>query len=635
MSTVNNIFQVFRRWNLNERSAIQLEDLTCVLDRVGKVNQESSSSFFRSVDTDQDGRIDYGDLQRWFLGSTALTGSRLLHRCKCPDGHELSVFQPDVDGWCCEECGEDLEASQTVLRCEECDGVCWCVACGLQTTDVPSIEKVLLAAIPKTAATARVTIASPEPAAVPMAAAVEAAAAVTATLGASTPGDNGAPTSAQLGVADMAMEADRPRKARRTGSLDFMGEGQGTPAEEQYIDSLINQLACKGVDPRLDAISGLSCLVKDNRLAGAVGNHMRALALQLERKGDTSVHNEMLTFLRRLAELGQADGVGLYAYLYAQCLGDDDIVIVRKASMLFAIVAREGSSELLTRYIPNLMDCFERVAFRITAPLEALQAIAEGGNGAAVAPLVQRLEPLLLSLNSRGRSSTCNLFGSVFRGGGGDFVYRASIKDDVKVDEATASQRAPSLLRKLLLIVRDEEDEDVRRHAAQALQQMVLSNEDITSVLRSCHSLIMFNCLGVLQGKHNSEARGIISEILGQDSCRPDASKSNDEEDGPEQCAICFHPGLRCQRGGSKTLPCGHAFHANCVRDWFNWELQCGRGRSCPLCRAVAPAASECNVGSPVHRQRSTTLPVGRQNSVARLRAEVGAARAHAQAQAA
>merc|ERR1712039_490556 len=128
------------------------------------------------------------------------------------------------------------------------------------------------------------------------------------------------------------------------------------------------------------------------------------------------------------------------------------------------------------------------------------------------------------------------------------------------------------------------------------------------------------------------EARSIISEILGLDLSRPTGKASAskyDDEGGPEACSICFTVGLRCQRGGPQMLPCGHTFHALCISDWFSWEANCGRKRTCPLCRGIAPDEAEGTQGAHTTHQ-ACGKSVARLNSVTRLRTAVEIARAQA-----
>ena len=48
--------------------------------------------------------------------------------------------------------------------------------------------------------------------------------------------------------------------------------------------------------------------------------------------------------------------------------------------------------------------------------------------------------------------------------------------------------------------------------------------------------------------------------------------------DEPTLCAVCLQP---CVGTAAHTLECGHAFHTNCIVNWF----RCGGG-TCPVCRA-------------------------------------------------
>jgi hypothetical protein len=47
----------------------------------------------------------------------------------CSDGHDLSCFSPQVDGFYCEECYIDLEEGKSCLRCIDCGGLTYCYEC--------------------------------------------------------------------------------------------------------------------------------------------------------------------------------------------------------------------------------------------------------------------------------------------------------------------------------------------------------------------------------------------------------------------------------------------------------------------------------------------------------------------------
>jgi hypothetical protein len=325
------------------------------------------------------------------------------------------------------------------------------------------------------------------------------------------------------------------KKRRSLLSLDILSEGKGTPAEDEYIEDLVGQLSSKRVQLCLDALEELSRLVKDRRLAAALSGHIRALVMVLETREDQAVLSEVLGLLRRLAELGQAEIVGVHAYVFSKCLSNVDIVIARKAAMLFGVVAREGGAALLTKYIPSLADCFQQAQHKITAPLEALQAIACHGESMAVAAIADRLQAILLSLDSRGRGAVCNIFVAIFRGSGANTLYRSITRHSAKENSSKLKDDSGCLLRSLLLIIRDDDDGCARLLAAQTLQSIVLFNGDIANILRSKHSLLMFNCLGTLYQRHDHdihEAYNIITEIFGLDDISGQSSSGLESGDG-------------------------------------------------------------------------------------------------------
>eukprot|EP00930_Biecheleria_cincta_P103958 TRINITY_DN96070_c0_g1_i1.p1 TRINITY_DN96070_c0_g1~~TRINITY_DN96070_c0_g1_i1.p1 ORF type:complete len:595 (-),score=78.83 TRINITY_DN96070_c0_g1_i1:138-1922(-) len=579
--------QIFRRFDLNLQSTISREELRAVCTK------SSSQALFLQLTSGES--LKYSDLESWFTSQGAFEHMN----CCCSDGHDLSPFEPESDGWCCEECGEDLHADQRVWRCKDCDGLCWCAQCIIETVDVKTLEKTLLNLLGG-AKTDSVASSSTASTAASSAAAESDVADSPQTANGSTP---------RLTDSTESPNASPMKRYRKRGTLDVLNEGKGTPAEEQYIQDLVSQLPSRHVDLQMGALGELQGFVKDRRLAAAVSEHMLALVSPFD-KSDTCFHSEMLTFLRCLVDHGQAETVASHSYAYVPCLAHGDLVVARKAAMLFCSIAREGSAELVTRYVPKLMECCERLNYSITAPLEALQAISDSGEALAVAPVLSRCLPKLRSGNVRNKTSICNLLGSVFAKGGGGPIY-----------DLVAEDSADSPLGALLCLVRDEEDSDVCLAAALALQSIILFKEKTVALLKDRHSLLMFNCLGKLQGTLNREARSIIKEILGLDLSSHDGKETLEGDDGTEVCAICFTVGLRCQRGGPQSLQCGHTFHANCIDDWYNWEKKCGRERTCPLCRRVESSPGKSSAG------QGASSPARRIDSVTRLRTTVNAAR--------
>lgn len=111
-----------------------------------EASAEAINALFMHIDAAGDGLMDYNEFAEWLCSSGIPLSNAMSQLLHCPDGHNFQQFSPQVDGWCCEECGEDLLANQEVLQCAECDGQCWCIQCSLQQSDVRSIEELALAA---------------------------------------------------------------------------------------------------------------------------------------------------------------------------------------------------------------------------------------------------------------------------------------------------------------------------------------------------------------------------------------------------------------------------------------------------------------------------------------------------------
>jgi len=144
---------MFCKWDLGREGAIRLDTLVKILTSVTDMSEEAIQLLFEHIDADFDGRIDYTEFSKWLFASVSASNSALLRECCCPDGHKFSVFVPEVDGWCCEECGDDLMIHQESLQCPECANLSWCIKCTLQQANVEIVEAFTLAAVRSTMAT--------------------------------------------------------------------------------------------------------------------------------------------------------------------------------------------------------------------------------------------------------------------------------------------------------------------------------------------------------------------------------------------------------------------------------------------------------------------------------------------------
>jgi len=150
---VDSVWRVFCKWDLDKCGAISQGVLLKVLTEIADMSEEAIHVLFEHVDSDANGSIDYEEFSNWLFSSGLPSSTALLQECRCPDGHEFSIFAPDVDGWCCEECGDDLDVHQEALKCAECAGLCWCIKCTVQQTDVEIVEALALVAARTVAAT--------------------------------------------------------------------------------------------------------------------------------------------------------------------------------------------------------------------------------------------------------------------------------------------------------------------------------------------------------------------------------------------------------------------------------------------------------------------------------------------------
>ncbi|GJN33968.1 hypothetical protein PR202_gb22599 [Eleusine coracana subsp. coracana] len=61
--------------------------------------------------------------------------------------------------------------------------------------------------------------------------------------------------------------------------------------------------------------------------------------------------------------------------------------------------------------------------------------------------------------------------------------------------------------------------------------------------------------------------------------CSEEVMQTLEDSATGEPCGICLDGLASCNRTPPLNLPCGHAFHSNCIAKWFF------KGTACPLCR--------------------------------------------------
>eukprot|EP00931_Biecheleriopsis_adriatica_P101360 TRINITY_DN76513_c0_g1_i1.p1 TRINITY_DN76513_c0_g1~~TRINITY_DN76513_c0_g1_i1.p1 ORF type:complete len:518 (-),score=82.68 TRINITY_DN76513_c0_g1_i1:275-1828(-) len=154
----DSIHAMFCRLNSGREGAIRLEDLMKTLSTGTGVSEKAVHLFCDHLDADSDGHIDYAEFSKWLCSSASISKSSMLQECRCPDGHEFGVFVPETDGWCCEECGDDLQVSHESLRCQECGNLCWCLKCTLRMASVEFVEAFTLATVKLTASACLETV---------------------------------------------------------------------------------------------------------------------------------------------------------------------------------------------------------------------------------------------------------------------------------------------------------------------------------------------------------------------------------------------------------------------------------------------------------------------------------------------
>lgn len=67
----------------------------------------------------------------------------------------------------------------------------------------------------------------------------------------------------------------------------------------------------------------------------------------------------ILGALRSITEKGHAIAVAQHAYALLPCLKDENILVQRKVSALYRVLAEEGAAAMVARDVTSIMLCFE------------------------------------------------------------------------------------------------------------------------------------------------------------------------------------------------------------------------------------------------------------------------------------
>jgi len=67
----------------------------------------------------------------------------------------------------------------------------------------------------------------------------------------------------------------------------------------------------------------------------------------------------ILGALRSITEKGHAISVATHAYALLPCLKDENVLVQRKVSALYRVLAEEGAAAMVARDVTSIMLCFE------------------------------------------------------------------------------------------------------------------------------------------------------------------------------------------------------------------------------------------------------------------------------------
>ncbi|CAE7845111.1 unnamed protein product, partial [Symbiodinium microadriaticum] len=277
------------------------------------------------------------------------------------------------------------------------------------------------------------------------------------------------------------------------------------------FNRLCTELAAKDLDVRQTAAESLAQLSKGDSFAVVMASHLQLVMCGLKPAQPGPVKLAILGALRSIAEKGHAVSVALHSNTLLPCLEDQDILVQRKVSALYRVLAEEGAAGMIAPDVKSIMQCFEATQANgvpLAAPLDALSAIAIAGEGLAVASVV---DPLLRSLKDgrpKIRKSACATLGAIASGGAKELLGSLGLCAD-----AQGRGRA-SLFEMLVCTALDDRDDDVRLEAADALRCLPEADPDTCDETRQRFPLLVKRLRAERYGRYGDSRRGAETKRL-------------------------------------------------------------------------------------------------------------------------
>jgi len=145
----DSVLALFHGWMATPSDCLSSVDFCAAISALAELSLEEAQCLFDHFTVGDSGALHIDQLRQWLFSHRV--PEQLLQDCQCPDGHTFNIFTPAVDGWCCQECGEDLGISRDTLQCNECDNMCWCFSCVVTTGSKAAAEITALAVARMTA----------------------------------------------------------------------------------------------------------------------------------------------------------------------------------------------------------------------------------------------------------------------------------------------------------------------------------------------------------------------------------------------------------------------------------------------------------------------------------------------------